>query len=292
MSVSAKGDILDASSETVWERAPYGQSPLQQLAEFWHRRNLLGFLISYGLGRMYSKTFLGMAWLFIRPGIMIGGAVLVVGKMLGVNTAPVPLTLFLLASFGPYLLFQRGILMGARSFSAYKSITSRFPFPRTMVQIASIGPSFVIYLVVLAASIVAAIGFAVAGVYTMGLGWYTLWAPFAILMNMFFIWGLSFFTAPLNAMAADVALTLRYVLTVIMIVSPVFYPMAQLAPDMQAYMWYNPLTSVLELYRWGLFHQNEPSWWHVWLCCGEILVILTVGWWFFSRCEQRALEEI
>jgi ABC-type polysaccharide/polyol phosphate export permease len=278
--------------ESVWVRAPYGQSPWQQLAEFWHRRDLLSFLISYGLGRLYSKALLGIAWLFIRPAIMIGGAVLVVGKMLGVSTAPVPLMLFILASFAPWLLFQRGLLMGTRSFSMYRLLMNSFIFPRTMAQIASIAPSCLIFLVVFAAMIVAAIYFAVTGIYVISFGWHMLWIPVAILMLMFLIWGMCLFTAPLNAMAADTALTLRYVLTLLMIVSPVFYPIVQLSEEIRAYMWYNPIASILELYRWGLFHQYEPVWWHIWLCCGGILALFMAGWWFFSRCEQRALDEI
>jgi ABC-type polysaccharide/polyol phosphate export permease len=106
------------------------------------------------------------------------------------------------------------------------------------------------------------------------------------------IWGLCFFTAPLNAMAADTRFVLRYVLSFLMILSPVFFPIVQLGEKLRSYMWYNPLASILELYRWGLFHQNEPVWWHIWLSMGAILAIFIVGWLFFARCEQRALEEI
>jgi len=42
-------------------------------------------------------------------------------------------------------------------------------------------------------------------------------------------------------------------------------------------MWYNPLACILELYRWGLFHQEEPWWWHVWLSMGVIALL------FFAR---------
>ena len=111
-------------------------------------------------------------------------------------------------------------------------------------------------------------------------------------MMMLLVWGLGFFAAPLNAMAADTRLTMRYVLTVLMILSPVFYPIATLNEEMRPYMWYNPIACILELYRWGLFHQHEPSWWHVWLAIAVVFFIFAAGWWFFLRCEQRALEEI
>jgi lipopolysaccharide transport system permease protein len=134
--------------------------------------------------------------------------------------------------------------------------------------------------------------FAVVGVYAISFGWHMLWVPVAFLMMMTLVWGLGFFTAPLNAMAGDTALTLRYLLTVIMIISPVFYPIGQLDEQFRGYMWYNPLACTLELYRWGLFHQNEPSWWHIALSWGIIVMVFMAGWWFFSRCEQKALEAI
>jgi homopolymeric O-antigen transport system permease protein len=292
VSPQAKASAAKRTSPTVWVRAPYGQTPRQQLGEFWRRRALLGFLISYGLARLYSKTLLGIAWLFIRPAVTVGAAVLVVGHMLGVSTAPVPLLLFMLVSFAPWLLFQRGLLMGTRSFSTYNALFSRFIFPRAMAQIASLAPSFLVFLLIFAAALLAALYYAIAGIYTMSLGLHTLWVPVAILMMMFLIWGMGFFTAPLNAMAADTALMLRYALSALMIVSPVFYPITQLSETLRAYMWYNPISCILELYRWGLFHQAEPSWWHIWLSWGMIFTIFVCGWWFFSRCEQRAMDEV
>ena len=284
--------FTEEARDSVWVRAPYGPSPRRQLAEFWHRRELLGFLILYGLSRLYNRMLLGIAWLFIRPAIMVVGAVLVVGKIVGVSTAPVPLVLFILASFAPWLLLQRGMLMSTRSFSMYSALLNRFLFPRAMAHIAAIAPGVLIFLVVFAAVIVAAAYFAIAGLYEISIGWHTFWIPLAVLMMMFLIWGLSFFTAPLNAMAGDTRLALRYVLTALMIVSPVFYPIARLDDGLRSYMWYNPIACILELYRWGLFHQNEPSWWHIWLSCGVILAIFIAGWWFFALCEQRALENI
>jgi ABC-type polysaccharide/polyol phosphate export permease len=288
----AKGEGSEALRERIWIRSPRGRSPSEQLVELWHRRKLFGFVISYGLDRLYSKAHLGIAWLFIRPAIMVGGAVLVVGHVLGVQTAPVPLLLFMLASFAPWLLFQRGILMGTRSFSTYKMLLERFLFPRLMVQIASIASSFLIFILVFAVFLIAAAYFFVAGIYAMDIGWHSVWVPISVIMMMLLVWGIGFVTAPLNAFAGDTRLTLRYVSTLAMIVSPVFYPVAQLDEKLRSLMWYNPLACIMELYRWGLFHQTEPSWWHIGLSAGIILVIFVSGWWFFSWCEQRALEEI
>jgi ABC-type polysaccharide/polyol phosphate export permease len=161
-----------------------------------------------------------------------------------------------------------------------------------MAQIASIAPTFLIFLLTFGVSIGYMLYLAIRGAYTIDIGWHTLWIPASIFLIVLLIWGVTFITAPLNAMARDTQLTLRYVLTVAMVVSPVFYPIAQLNEELRFYMWYNPIACVLELYRWGLFHQNEPSWWHVALSCGVIFGIFMVGWGFFVRCEQRALEEM
>ena len=275
-----------------WVRAPFGPSPLQQLADFWHRRRLLVFLFSYGFSRLYGKTMLGTAWLFLRPGIMVAGSVLVVGKMLGFDTAPVPLTAFILASFAPWLLFQRGLMMSTNSFGMFKSLSRSFLFPRTMAHIASIGPSILICLALLSVAILALLYFSLAGHYSFEFGLHLLWVPISILMTICLVLALSFFTAPLNAIAGDTKFVLRYVLTLMMVVSPVFYPISKLGEQFREYMWYNPLACILELYRWGLFHQEEPWWWHVWLSMGVIALLFFAGWWFFSFCEQRALEEI
>ena len=280
----------DAVKE-FWIRAPFGDTPAKQLAECWRRRALLGFLISYGLSKQYSKTYLGIAWLFIRPAIMIAGGVFVAGKMIGVSTAPIPLVLFSLASFAPYLLFQRGVLLGTRGFALYKSLITRFLFPRILAQLASISSAIIIFLLIFAVSLIALFYFAIMTDYKIDIGWHCLWVFYSILQLLLFIWGVCFFTAPLNAMAADTRLTLRYLITLAMIISPVFYPIQQLDENLREYMWFNPLACILELYRWGLFHQFEPSWWHVWLMSAFIPILFLSGCWFFARYEQKALDE-
>ena len=274
----------------VWVRAPYGQTPRQQLAELWRRRELAGFLLSYSLSQIYSNALLGLAWLFIRPAIMVGTAFFVVGKVLGVNTAPVPLLLFMLVSFAPWLFFQRGLLLCTNGFGMYSTLLKSFLFPRTMAQLASVAPSFLIFLFIFLISLAAITYFAIAGIYTPSFGWHILWVPVAVLMMAVLIWGITFFTAPLNSMARDVRLTLRYALTALMVVSPVFYPISHLNESVRSYMWYNPLACTLELYRWGLFHQNEPIWWHIFLSWGVIGGIFVSGWFFFALLERKAVE--
>lgn len=291
--------MQDALSEPLieptsleWVRVPSGQTPLQQLADFWRRRRLLADLFVYGFSRLYGKTFLGTTWLFLRPGIMVTASVLAIGKVLGMSTAPVPLMLFMIASFAPWLLFQRGLLFSTKSMAIFKSLTRCFLFPRTMAHIASIGPSLLVCAAMLVLSAAALMYFVLTGNYAFQWGWHLFWVPVSVLMTVLLTLGLSFFTAPLNAMAGDTRLVLRYVMTLLMVISPVFYPISRVTEQICEYMWYNPLACILELYRWGWFHQEEPSWWHVWLSMGAIFFVFVVGWWFFARCEQRALESI
>jgi ABC-type polysaccharide/polyol phosphate export permease len=101
------------------------------------------------------------------------------------------------------------------------------------------------------------------------------------------------FTSPLNALAGDTRFVVRFLITPLMIFSPVFYPIAQLEKSgFASYMWYSPLACILELYRWGMFHQHEPVWWHIWLSLAVISAIFVLGLCFFSLMEQRSLEEV
>jgi len=55
-------------------------------------------------------------------------------------------------------------------------------------------------------------------------------------------------------------------------------------------MLFNPLTPILELYRWALFH-SEPMLWDAFaLSCVVILVMLLFGLLFFIKCEPKVLD--
>lgn len=76
----------------------------------WHSRGLFAFIAARLVLQVYRRATLG-AWLVIRPTIAVVALACVVGKVLGISTAPVPLAVFAVSL---WRLFHRGLRHGTR----------------------------------------------------------------------------------------------------------------------------------------------------------------------------------
>jgi lipopolysaccharide transport system permease protein len=275
----------------TWTIGPHRPSFLRQVPDIWLRRGLLGFFMRRAIVDLYAQTVLGVAWVVIRPLIMVIGATLVVGGVLGVSTQPVPLLLFTLTSFAAWMVFNRGLVYGTKSIVRNRNILKQFYFPRVIVHVAAIGPALVEGGVVLICALVASGYFAfVTGTYDLHIGWYSLLAIPSILLLLLLMLGLSMVTSVLNSHARDTQYSISYASSALLLATPVFYPVSAVPEEWRIFMWLNPLTPMLEMFRWAMFHVHEPRWEFVALATVTTLLTVAFGLWFFVKWEASALD--
>ena len=277
--------------DKVWIIRPHRGTLIGYLVEVWRYRRLLPFLLLYSMKTVYSSAILGIGWLCIRPVIMAVTATIVVKGVLGVSTAPVPYLLFVLTSLSIWLMFQRGMAWGTKSIQRTGRIIKAFYFPRILAHVTAIAPVFVEFGIIFVSATVAAIYFSATGQYTINIGWHSFAAPLAIGMAMLLLIGITSITSPLNNMARDVWYTMRYLMGPWSLITPVYYPRSALPEPWREYMLLNPMTPIVELYRWALLQSNEPMRWDALALSGlVILVTLVSGLLFFIKWEPKSLD--
>lgn len=286
----AEGNVTGESASDEWVVRPHRGTLVGYLGEVWRYRRLFPFLLLHFVKNVYQGAVLGIGWLFIRPFVMAVIATIVIKGVLKVSTAPVPYLLFALISLSLWLMFQRSIKWGTKSIQRSGRLVRQFYFPRYIAHITAIAPALVELGVVFLAATVAAIYFAVTGAYKVSLGLHSLAAPLAIAMALLLVIGITSVTSVLNNMARDAWYTTRYVVTAWSALTPVYYPRSALPEPWREYLLLNPMTPIVELYRWSLLH-NEPMRWDALALSGAVIVtILVLGLLFFIRWEPRSLD--
>ena len=86
-----------------------------------------------------------------------------------------------------------------------------------------------------------------------------IYLPLIILPYLLFIMGLSWFLASLGVYLRDVGQIVNLLTTVLMFMSPIFYPVTALPEGYRHFLYLNPLTTVIEQVRSVLYFGNPPN---------------------------------
>jgi lipopolysaccharide transport system permease protein len=84
--------------------------------------------------------------------------------------------------------------------------------------------------------------------------------PLVLVPFAFFLLGLSWFLASTGTFIRDIGQFVGMVQTALLFLSPVFYPMSTLGPEMQFWLNLNPLTFVIESFRDVVLWGRTPDW--------------------------------
>lgn len=284
----------NATDDTaIWRIQPTPPSFAGQLAALWRHRKLSGALARQVLSDGAEKSLLGVPWMLLQPFMVAVPAVFVLGNVFGVSVAPLPLSMFIISGLAGWTLFRRGVQMLTKSVSRHRGLLRRIYVPVLLLLAASISPAIVQFLVLLAILAALAVYYGpIAGIYYVPFGWHLLAVvPAAVLIILMAI-GFSCFSSILYTMRRDTLLALRYVLGGWMLVTPVIYPV-EIVPESHRWMLYlNPLTPVIELFRWALLGYgtiNVPA---LGLAVFVIFFFVLLGGMFFSKLQNRLFDHM
>lgn len=113
-----------------------------------------------------------------------------------------------------------------------------------------------------------------------------LYLPLIVLPYVVLLAGLSYLLAGLGVYLRDIGQVMGLVTTILLFLSPVFYPASMLPPRLQTVFMLNPLTLIIEQSRAVLLDQTAPRWdllgGYMLLAC----VIFALGLWAFNQMRK------
>lgn len=107
------------------------------------------------------------------------------------------------------------------------------------------------------------------------LHWSMLLTPFVFLPLAILISGLAWILASLGVFIRDLSQATGIIVTILLFVSPIFFPISSIPESFQIYVLANPLTFIIEQARAVLIFGNSPDW----LGLGVYLILSTVIAW-------------
>jgi lipopolysaccharide transport system permease protein len=274
------------NSSLIFEIQPSRGWSSLGLGDLWEFRELIYFLVIREIQGIYRQTALGMSWIFIRPIVNTLLLTLVFGRLVGVPSDNLPYVLFSLAAQIPWGYFSNAVTRTSRSLVDNTQVISKVYFPRMVLPLAAsisglvdMGAAFLVF-------------FAAFAIYHMPLRVEMLWIPLLVLVTVAFALSVGLWLATLSVKYRDVSFAITFLLQALMYASPVIYPASMVPAPLQFFYQLNPMTGVIEGFRWALLGSGAAP--GIMFFINVIIIILGLisGAFVFRRTERTIVDII
>jgi lipopolysaccharide transport system permease protein len=233
----------------------------------------------------YQQSVLGPIWLIFQP-LALLLAFLVAFRGLGnVRTSNEPYVVFTLVGLSAWSFFQAAMTGGTASVLGNWHLVRYTPCPRLAFPLAAMIVALPSFAAVGSAAIV---GAAVTG----HLSPRVLLLPIGLLWLLVLTVGLVGITSSLAVRYRDVISALPFLLQIGVFVVPVGYGLASLSPVVRHIVEFNPLTGVIEAWRWMVLSGYTPTVLPIFISLALTCALAIIGWLVFSRLETTMADEI
>lgn len=261
-------------------RATRGWVPLN-LRDLWQYRGLLYFLAWRDIKVRYKQTTLGIMWAVLQPLLTTVIATIVFGRFMNVQSFGLPYPILFLSGILPWTFFSHALNEAASSVAGNANLISKVYFPRLIAPLAGVISALPDFIVTFVLLIVFMIWYQM--VPSVGL----LAIPVFIALAAVTALGVGVWFAALNAQFRDFRYVLPFALQFWQFASPVFYSSKSIqSQPVQLLYGLNPMTGVIEGFRWAILGQEAPSL-MILLSALVAVVLLISGLYVFRRVERN-----
>jgi lipopolysaccharide transport system permease protein len=260
--------------------------------DLWRYRELFYFLAWRDILVRYKQTVIGVAWAVIRPLLTTIIFTVFANKVAGLKApGDIPYALLVMAAMLPWQFFSTAMSEASNSLIGNANLISKIYFPRLIVPASSVITSFVDFMITLGL---------MAGLmlwYQFLPDWRLLLLPLFVLLAFGASFGVGLWLCALNVEYRDFRYVVPFIVQFGLFVSPVIISSSKILDNYgeTGLLLYslNPMTGVIEGFRWALLRGESALWWPSVLTSVVLTSVLCFsGIWYFRRMERTFADVI
>ena len=282
---------MDRRNETVDINA--NQNPFHiDVKEIIQYKDLIRQFVKRDLLLVYKQTVLGPLWLFLNPLISSVAYSVVFGTLVGVSTDSVPKILFYLSGTSIWWLLQKTFSVSSETFIANRDVFSKVYFPRLIAPIAQTITAIVNFCVQFLMLAAFYLFYLVQGSVTIS-PWVLL-VPALVVQCALLGTGAGLLISSWTAKYRDLTIAATFGLQLWMYISPVIYPLSSthLTPRIGLVLRLNPMTAILENFRFALLGSGAFLGWEWALSWALTLAVFFCGVLMFNKTQSTFADTI
>jgi homopolymeric O-antigen transport system permease protein len=242
-------------------------------------RDLVLTLVARELKVRYRRSVLGFLWTMLQPLLMMLVFYVVFSELFRFQMPHYPV--YALAGILFWNFFSQSIVSSMNSLRGNATLLQKLPVPKAVFPLATVISGVVNLLFALVPTLLIVV------IFEHGLSPALLFLPVSILLAALFTLGAGLLLSPLAVFFSDVVELVGVLLTVLMYLTPIFYPMEILPAKMRWVVRFNPVRSILEVFRDPIQQGKVPPLAHLAVSVGITAVALVVGGLAFRKSSDR-----
>jgi len=263
-----------------------------RLGEVWSYRDLLMLFVRRDFVAVYKQTILGPLWFIIQPLLTTTMFIIVFDKVAGIPTDGAPPALFYLSGLVVWNYFSSCLNKTAITFSANSGIFGKVYFPRLIVPLSYMVSGLISFVIQLAMLMLLIGYFYIFFEIDFNLNIYILSIPLCLILVAALALGFGIIISSLTAKYRDLVHLISFGIQLLMYATPVIYPLSFFTGKYKDFILINPLTSIMELFRYSLLGVGDFSIFSIAYSTIFICITLLFGVIIFNRVEKSFMDVI
>lgn len=261
------------------------------LKEVWEYRDLFSLFVKRDIITQYKQTVLGPAWFFIQPAFTTIMYMIVFGGIAGISTDGLPQPMFYLAGIVCWQYFSDCLNKTSSVFATYQGIFGKVYFPRLIVPLSTVTSSLIRMGIQMLMFVCVYIYYLIIGVHVAP-NIYILLLPLLVIMLAGLSLGFGILISSMTTKYRDLTILFGFIVQLWMYATPVIYPLSTMSPKRQAIMALNPLTSIVEAFKYGTMGVGTFSWWQLGYSFGFTVVLMAIGVVVFNKVQRSFMDTV
>jgi lipopolysaccharide transport system permease protein len=240
----------------------------------------------------YKQTILGPIWLFIQPIFTTFIFLFVFNKIAKISTSGINPTLFYLSGITIWTYFADCLTKTSTTFISNANIFGKVYFPRLVTPLSIIISNLIKLGIQMLLLVSVFVVFMLLGNQKLTINFTLLFLPVYILIMAILGFGLGIIFSSLTTKYRDLSYLLVFGVQLFMYATPVIYPLNSTSPKLKYYLMFNPVTSIVENFRYSLFSQGEFLIGGMLYSLAISLIVLIIGVILFNQVEKSFMDTV
>ena len=262
------------------------------LRELWDYKDLIYMYVKRDIVTFYKQTVMGPLWFVIQPILTTIMFMFVFGNLAGLSTDGIPKPLFYFSGIILWNYFSDCLTRNSRIFIENQGVFGKVYFPRLVVPISITISNLVKFFIQFVIFVIIYFYYFFQTNSQINPNVYITLLPLLIILAAGLSLGFGIIFSSLTTKYRDLTFLLQFGVQLWMYVTPVIYPLNSIPHEKQWLIALNPMTSVVETFKYGAIGQGIFSWTYLAYSTVFMIVLLVFGVVIFNKVEKGFMDTV